>query len=259
MDKHARRFWDAYWPHQAPTTMARTMTQILDRIKLEYLRRILPPDGRTLEVGSGSGRLSCFLALQGYRTVCLDFSRAALGASRANYAAAQVSGWFVDGDAFTLPFSDERFDAVLSTGLFEHFQDPLPIVREMARVLRAGGLFYSDIVPRKFSLFRSLDWLGKAKRTLLGTRLPEGFYERAFTAAEIRELLEAVRLVEVRVFPAGVVPPYIPVLYRSRRLREAEVRLVERTATFWKHLDGTCLAKWLGFYYIAYATKPRGK
>jgi len=233
------------------------MTRILDRIKLEYLRAILPGQGHTLEVGAGSGRLSCFLALEGYRTVCLDFSQPALETARMNYATTRVSGGFVVGDAFALPFSNGRFDVVLSTGLFEHFQDPLPIVREMARVLRVGGLFYSDIVPRKFSLFRSLDWLGSLKRTVLaGQGQNPTLFERSFTGSQVRELLQAVGLVHVQVFPGGVVPPYVPVLYRFPKLRELQVRLVERTQAFWKWLDGTRLAERLGFYYFASGTKP---
>ena len=250
-----RRFWDAYWAGQPPTLTARTMTQVLDRIKLEHLQSILPGAGRTLEVGSGSGRLSCLLAMAGYQTVCLDPSVPALEVARANYSAGRVRGLFVAGDGFRLPFPDGRFDVVLSTGLLEHFDGPSPIVREMVRVLKPGGLFYSDVVPKKFSLFRSLDWLGKLKRALLGEPL-ESFYERSFTPREILDLLESCGLICARVFPAGVIPPYLPLVYRSRRLREWQVRLVERTQAFWKRCDATRLAAWLGFYYFASATKP---
>ena len=257
MDDRARAFWESYWPDQAPTTATLTMSLVLDRIKLEYLRAILPGDGSSLEVGCGSARLSCFLARQGYRTVCLDFSRAALGAAEANYRAAAAPGRFVAGDALALPFCDGHFDAVLSTGLLEHFEDPSPVVREMVRVLRGGGLFYSDIVPRKFSLFRSLDWTGRVRRFLVGDAgSPETFYERAFTRTEIQRLLEGAGLTGTQVFPAGVVPPYLPLLSRSPRLRSWQVRCVERTRGFWKRLDNTRLATWLGFYYFAWGRKP---
>ncbi len=259
MAEAERRYWDGYWADSSPTVRAATMTQILDRIKLDYLRPLLPMAGRTLEVGAGSGRLSCWLAMSGYRTVCLDYSVPALAAARANYAAAQVGGWFVTGDGFRLPFSDGAYDVVLSTGLLEHFEDPTPIVGEMVRVLRAGGLFYSDIVPKKFSLFRSLDWLGQAKRRLRGPREPrDTFYERSFTTAEIRTMLARCGLVDARVFPAGVVPPYLPLVYRSPRLRRLQVALVGRTRALWRRLDDTWLAEILGFYYFAYGRKPPG-
>jgi SAM-dependent methyltransferase len=257
MDKRARALWDRYWPAQPPTTTAPSMSQIMDHIKLEYLRAVLPGQGRTLEVGCGSGRLSCFLAQQGYHTVCMDFSRPALAAARTNYNTLGIPGHFTVGDAFALPFPEGRFDVVLSTGLLEHFSDPAPIVREMVRVIRRGGLFYSDIVPRKFSLFRSLDWIGRIKQRLCGGGgNPETFYERPFTREEIRHLLEGAGLGGTRVFPAGVVPPYLPLLYRVARLREGQVWFVERTRGFWKRMDGTRLAEWLGFYYFAWGVKP---
>jgi SAM-dependent methyltransferase len=256
MDRQAQQFWDAYWPQQIPTATARTMTQILDRIKCEYLRAILPGTGDTLEVGAGSGRLSCLLAMEGYHTVCLDFSRPALEAARMNYAAAHVQGWFVNGDAFSLPFSDDRFNVVLSTGLLEHFENPAPVAREMTRVLRPEGLFYSDIVPSKFSLFRSLDWLGALKRTLAGGReKSKALYERSFTESQVRDLLSAVGLEQITVFPAGVIPPYLPLLYRHPKLRAMQVSLVDETQRLWKRRDGTRLAAWLGFYYFAWGRK----
>jgi SAM-dependent methyltransferase len=254
--EHERKFWDSYWLGQNASLTARTMSQVLDRIKLEYLRAILPPPGRTLEVGSGSGRLSCFLAMARYQTVCLDYSAPALWAAKLNYSTAGVGGWFVIGDGSGLPARDGSFDVVLSTGLLEHFPDPSPIVREMVRVLKPGGLFYSDIVPRKFSLFRSMDWIGRVKRTLCSVpKADDGFYERAFTPKEILDLLTHSGLTNAHVFPAGVVPPYLPLLSRSDLLREMQVGFVDRTKELWKRCDGTRLAEWLGFYYFAWATK----
>jgi SAM-dependent methyltransferase len=249
-----RRFWDVYWGDRQATLTARTMTQVLDRIKLGYLRAILPPSGATLEVGAGSGRLSCLLGMAGYRTVCLDYSLEALKAAQVNYATAKTQGRFIVGDGSGLPLRDGAFDVVLSTGLLEHFHDPSPIVREMVRVLKPGGLFYSDIVPLKFSLFRSFDWLGNMKRAVTGERI-EAMYERSFTQHEILELLMTQGLVQARVFPAGVVPPYIPVLSRFPRVRDWQVRLVERTQAFWKRFDGTWLGEVLGFYYFVWARK----
>ena len=101
-DRH-QRFWDAYWIDRQATLTARTMTQVLDRIKLEYLCAILPAAGTTLEVGAGSGRLSCLLAMAGYRTVCLDSSNEALQAARINYETIRSEGRFVAGDGGVIP------------------------------------------------------------------------------------------------------------------------------------------------------------
>ena len=257
MENQAQQFWDTYWVGQGVTVTAKTMTQILDRIKLEYLRDILPASGRCLEVGAGSGRLSCWLAQGGYGTVCMDFSPNALKAARLNYGSETVTGGFLAGDGFALPVQDRSLDVVLSTGLLEHFADPAPIVREMVRVLKPGGLFYSDIVPKKFSLFRSLDWVGNLKRALIGAgQGQDSFYERAFTSEQIRALLRDAGLTDVTVFPAGVVPPYLPLLYRSERMRDLQVSWVEHTQGLWRGFDRTWVAEWLGFYYFSSGIKP---
>ncbi|HEY7315013.1 MAG TPA: class I SAM-dependent methyltransferase, partial [Gemmataceae bacterium] len=52
------------------------------------------------------------------------------------------------GEAENLPFRDHSFDNVLSVGAFNYFNDPLKSLREMARVVKPGGLVVvSDEVP----------------------------------------------------------------------------------------------------------------
>jgi SAM-dependent methyltransferase len=47
---------------------------------------------------------------------------------------------FKQGDAHSLPYSDESFDLVTCQTVLMHLRDPLTALREMRRVLRAGGL-----------------------------------------------------------------------------------------------------------------------
>lgn len=48
-------------------------------------------------------------------------------------------------DAHDLPFADRSFDAVVTTAVLEHVLDPNRVMEEIARVLRRGGLLYSEI------------------------------------------------------------------------------------------------------------------
>ena len=56
---------------------------------------------------------------------------------------------FVQGDARQLPFEDREFDAVLclgnSFGYFTSAGDDRKVLREVARVLKPGGVFLLDI------------------------------------------------------------------------------------------------------------------
>src|SRR5207245_9380634 len=123
----------------------------------------------------------------GLRAIGIDFSRRALEVARSADGGARSEARLalVRGDVLSVPLRSESVDAVASTGLLEHFADPVPVVREMVRILKPGGLFYSDIVPAKFSLFRSLACL----------RLGEvEVFERRFRRSEIQDLIRGTRL-----------------------------------------------------------------
>ena len=60
-------------------------------------------------------------------------------------------------DVCSLEFEDETFDAVLSFAVLEHVKEPLSAVREMVRVLKAGGVLLSRIVTRDHRSFSSVN------------------------------------------------------------------------------------------------------
>ena len=49
--------------------------------------------------------------------------------------------FFEEGSAENLPFDDQRFDLVVSTTSFDHWEDQGRGIEECARVLRNGGHF----------------------------------------------------------------------------------------------------------------------
>jgi SAM-dependent methyltransferase len=241
--------WARYWVARRERSGERDIWWALDRTKFEWLRRHLPPGGTSLEVGCGSARLSTFVGAEGYRVVGLDYCVEAAALAQTSFARTGVRGDVAMGDALRLPFRDNSVDIVLSTGLLEHFEDPAPVVREMVRVLRPGGLFYSDVVPKKFSLMCALDGIRK------GQRNHEGIPEHAVAARQLLTLLGRSGLGAVRVVPAGVFPPRLPILDRIRALREARGLFCYATRRFWSALDGTPLAERLGVFYLCLGRK----
>lgn len=92
-----------------------------------------------LELGSGTGELSAFLALSGRETILLDFSSDNLDFAAKVYSELELSGKFVNADVLErLPFADDEVDVVWSSGLLEHFEEHQIqfIVSESARVAR---------------------------------------------------------------------------------------------------------------------------
>lgn len=223
----------------------RDIFNFIDDTKVRYLRPLLPPAGNAIEIGAGSGRLLIRLGRERpYRLFALDYAQYAIRAVRENYRRANAEGYALFGDARSLPFPAGSFNVVLSGGLLEHFRDPAPILAEMARILRPGGLFYADIVPRKVSLYR---W-AERERMARDENLSEGIYESDLTKSAWRDLIRDADLRDVRLVSAGVYPPY------TLRGHEA---LTWRYGSCLRALDGTPIADVLGFFIMVTARKSR--
>jgi protein-L-isoaspartate O-methyltransferase len=99
---------------------------------------------RVLEVGTGTGMLSGFLALVGVQVTTVDLSEAVLGVANRFYDQLGVKVRTVQGDGASTGFEDDAFDAVFSQGLWEHFEDQR--IRDFAAEgLRLAPLVYASI------------------------------------------------------------------------------------------------------------------
>ena len=99
-----------------------------------------------LEVGSGAGQCSRWIATQGGRVVGLDLSPRQLQHSRRIDEASGIVVPGVVGTATALPFADDSFDVVFSSfGALQFVADIETCVAESARVLRTGGRFAFSI------------------------------------------------------------------------------------------------------------------
>jgi ubiquinone/menaquinone biosynthesis C-methylase UbiE len=98
---------------------------------------------RALDVGCGTGNYTMALANAGYQAIGVDFAPRML--ERAQGKARRLPPGTVTFDLTDfnagLPFPDGSFDVVVSSLVIHHLPDEarLPAVKEMKRVLRAGG------------------------------------------------------------------------------------------------------------------------
>jgi SAM-dependent methyltransferase len=91
----------------------------------------LVPDGTVLVIGGGR-RGEGFASLDGrVEIVSTDV-----------YVSDEVD---VACDAHNLPFADGSFDGVVCQAVLEHVLDPQQVVAEIHRVLRPGGVVYSEV------------------------------------------------------------------------------------------------------------------
>jgi SAM-dependent methyltransferase len=119
---------------------------VLDRLSCDPLYRpyksrvveLLAPRAGDyyLDVGCGTGATACAVADQfGCRVAGLDSSKVMIAEARSRGLADAVVG-----DAHDLPFADEAFDGALADRTFQHLTDPVTALREIARVVKKGGV-----------------------------------------------------------------------------------------------------------------------
>ena len=105
----------------------------------------LPAQGKLLELGCGGGRFlrGIAAARPGLELVGIDLSQRALAAARAHTRGVEFR--LVASPEAALPAADEEFDAVCVFDVLEHVREPASTLREVQRVLRAGGIFHLHV------------------------------------------------------------------------------------------------------------------
>jgi ubiquinone/menaquinone biosynthesis C-methylase UbiE len=100
------------------------------------------PGRRILEVGCGLGDDAASLArlvAPGGSVVGIDGSESMITAARDRHR--DIDGLsFEVADAADLPFDNESFDACRIDRVLQHIADPAPVILEMVRVIRPGGV-----------------------------------------------------------------------------------------------------------------------
>ncbi|HTA36240.1 MAG TPA: class I SAM-dependent methyltransferase [Solirubrobacteraceae bacterium] len=99
-----------------------------------------PPGARVLDVATGTGMVAAeLLARHADCSVTgIDQSEQMLAAARARFAGDRRVE-LLRGEAEALPFADGSFDCLTFTYLLRYVEDPAATLRELARVVRAGG------------------------------------------------------------------------------------------------------------------------
>lgn len=175
--------WDRFWEGETggDSGIQKIISKFRKHFDNEYLKRIITlkpsPNGKILEVGCGTAHCTHKLSEKGYNSFALDYS------PKAKIFWNQKAAHFIIADGFHIPFKSDSFELVWNAGVLEHFTDPQPMLKEMIRVCKPGGMVFI-IVPYVFNILAPLRIWGE---------------ERTFTKKMLKGLLKDLDEVGVKV------------------------------------------------------------
>lgn len=122
------------------TILNQNLHEVLTR---EYFLQALGEikDRRFLDIGCAVGDYMAVIAQMGGIASGIDLNASEIERGKQIHQAAGLDTQFHTGDARSLPFPDEHFDAIYSADVFEHItlETKEAVVKELYRVLKPGG------------------------------------------------------------------------------------------------------------------------
>jgi SAM-dependent methyltransferase len=100
----------------------------------------LPPGGRLLDYGCGSGRFAAKMRDRGWNAFGMDFSSHAAEAARRNYGLTVIHGDLPHADV-----PDGSLDAFTLRAVLEHVHDPGRLLRSAFAALKPGGYLFVSV------------------------------------------------------------------------------------------------------------------
>lgn len=124
----------AAWYHQTRHPLGYALHVRQQRV-LEMLDQ---PGGRLLDVGCGPANIARYLLQAGYEFWGIDAAPRMIELCRRQYAGVERTHFSI-GDATSLSFKDEFFDAAICMGVLDRVQSHEKALREMLRVVKPNG------------------------------------------------------------------------------------------------------------------------
>lgn len=237
-DEDLAQFYAQYFPEESGDLWAEIMRRNFDA-DAERLLSMAPAPGTALDIGCGHGSFLLRVKEKGWKVSGLDLSPEAV-ARATSYGIDARRAMFKPG-----LFEAESFDMVTAWYVLEHVREPMAFLKEIARILRPGGLLGLRVPNMDFARL----FLGLKKVPALGTLLalagidtdgksshfnlldpPAHLY--GFSPGTLNAYLKKLRFEEIAIVPS------MPVDVGSRGTRLVKDALFSSTALLHRASDG---------------------
>ena len=167
-------------------------------VNIAFVERVLElgaSGGRFLDVGTGPAAIPILLVqrLPTVEVIGIDLSANMLELGNVHIAEAGLTDRIAleQADAKDLPFPSQFFDGVLSNSIIHHIPDPLPMLREVNRVIRSDGLILIRDLIRPNSTKAALGLVEKhaSGATSYQKKLFYDSFLAAFTISEVEDMI----------------------------------------------------------------------
>ena len=129
------------------------------KFSLPYLRTVLTPQTKLIELGCGQGNILRYLAQESLlpeeNIYGMDQSRTAVDFVKRLLPKAHLD----TGDIYRLEYPKNSFDVCLLMETIEHLEDPLPALKQIIEAMKPGGALlvsYPNFARPDWRLFRFL-------------------------------------------------------------------------------------------------------
>ncbi|MEY6549888.1 methyltransferase domain-containing protein [Bacillus cereus] len=165
--------WDNLWKNNQYSDWdegAQTVYEVLAKEIQSFQNK------KILEAGSGTGRISLRLAMEGANTTLVDFSEVAIKQAKERFSTSNIDADFIVSDIMNMAsIPDNTYDVVWNAGVLEHFDiaQQLQVLQEMKRILKPNGLLITINPNANCITYQIGKWfMERTERWAFGQELP---------------------------------------------------------------------------------------